>query len=109
MVRTSGGAQIFTLLAHEMAHIWAGQGGLSNPDYGLRSEWEDSTVEQFCNRVAAETLVPGEDFRSRWSPDLPSLSDHLRDLSRHYKVSIRGIFSPPILLQTQEKGSSQQA
>ena len=53
------------LLAHEMAHIWAGQGGLSNPDYGLRSEWEDSTVEQFCNRVAAETLVPGEDFRSR--------------------------------------------
>ena len=76
MVRTSGGAQIFTL-AHEMAHIWAGQGGLSNPDYGLRSEWEDSTVEQFCNRVAAETLVPGEDFRSRWSPDLPSLSDHL--------------------------------
>ena len=49
------GAQIFTL-AHEMAHIWAGQGGLSNPDYGLRSEWEDSTVEQFCNRVAAETL-----------------------------------------------------
>ena len=80
------GAQIFTL-AHEMAHIWAGQGGLSNPDYGLRSEWEDSTVEQFCNRVAAETLVPGEDFRSRWSPDLPSLSDHLRDLSRHYKVS----------------------
>ena len=50
------GAQIFTL-AHEMAHIWAGQGGLSNPDYGLRSEWEDSTVEQFCNRVAAETLV----------------------------------------------------
>ena len=54
------GAQIFTL-AHEMAHIWAEQGGLSNPDYGLRSEWEDSTVEQFCNRVAAETLVPGED------------------------------------------------
>ena len=31
--------------------------------------------------------MPGEDFRSRWSPDLPSLSDHLRDLSRHYKVS----------------------
>ena len=70
-----------------MAHIWAGQGGLSNPDYGLRSEWEDSTVEQFCNRVAAETLVPGEDFGLVDRPTSPSLSDHLRDLSRHYKVS----------------------
>ena len=80
------GAQIFTL-AHEMAHIWTGQGGLSNPDYSLRSEWEDNEMEQFCNRVAAETLVPGEDFRSSWSPDLSFLSDQLRDLSRHYKVS----------------------
>ena len=52
------GAQIFTF-AHEMAHIWVGQGGVSNPDYGLSSERQDSAVEQFCNRVAAETLVPG--------------------------------------------------
>ena len=80
------GAQIFTLV-HEMAHIWAGQGGLSNPDYGLRSEQQDSAMEQFCNRVAAETLVPGEDFRSRWLPDSPSLTDNLRDLSGYYKVS----------------------
>lgn len=80
------GAQIFTL-AHEMAHIWAGQGGLSNPNYGLRSEQQDSTMEHFCNRVAAETLVPGEDFRSRWLPDSPSLSDNLRSLVSHYKVS----------------------
>ena len=62
------GAQIFTF-AHELAHIWVGQGGVSNPDYGLSSEKQDSSVEQFCNRVAAETLVPGEDFRSRWEPD----------------------------------------
>ena len=61
------GAQIFTF-AHEMAHIWVGQGGVSNPDYGLSSEKQDSAAEQFCNRVAAETLVPGEDFRSRWEP-----------------------------------------
>ncbi len=80
------GAQIFTL-AHEMAHIWAGQGGLSNPDYGLRSEQPDSSMEQFCDRVAAETLVPGEDFRTRWVPDTPAFEDSLKDLSRHYKVS----------------------
>ena len=80
------GAQIFTF-AHEMAHIWAGQGGVSNPDYGLHSEQKDSLVEQFCNRVAAETLVPGEDFRSRWAPDSPALEDNLKNLSSHYKVS----------------------
>ena len=80
------GAQIFTL-AHEMAHIWAGVGGVSNPDYGLRHETQDSSIEQFCNRVAAETLVPGEDFRSRWEPDSPDLEGNLRSLSRHYRVS----------------------
>ena len=80
------GAQIFTL-AHELAHIWSGQGGISNPDYGLSREREDSTVEQFCNRVAAETLVPREDFRSRWALDSPTWEDNLNSLSSHYKVS----------------------
>ena len=80
------GAQIFTF-AHEMAHIWVGQGGVSNPDYGLSSEKQDSAVEQFCNRVAAETLVPGEDFRSRWEPGGLPLEAKLKGLSSHYKVS----------------------
>ena len=80
------GAQIFTL-AHEMAHIWAGIGGVSNPDYGLRYQGSDSSIEQFCNRVAAETLVPGEDFRSRWEPSSSNLESDLRSLSRHYRVS----------------------
>ena len=80
------GAQIFTF-AHEMAHIWVGQGGVSNPDYGLSSERQDNAVEQFCNRVAAETLVPGEDFRSRWEPGGLPLEAKLKGLSSHYKVS----------------------
>ena len=79
-------AQIFTL-AHEMAHIWTGQGGISNPDYGLRAERQDGSLEQFCNRVAAETLVPGEDFQSRWIPDDTALESNLKNLTHHYKVS----------------------
>ena len=79
-------AQIFTL-AHELAHIWTGQGGISNPDYGLRSDIQDGSLEQFCNRVAAETLVPSEDFRDRWIPDPSSFENNLQDLSRHYRVS----------------------
>ena len=80
------GAQLFTL-AHELAHIWTGEGGVSNPDYGLRFKQEDNAVELFCNRVAAETLVPSEDFKSQWSLDNPSLDDNLKRLSRYYKVS----------------------
>ena len=79
-------AQIFTL-AHELAHIWTGQGGISNPDYSLRSETQDGSLEQFCNRVAAETLVPSDDFRSRWLPDPTDLENNLQNLSRHYRVS----------------------
>lgn len=82
----SKGAQIFTL-AHEVAHIWAGLPGVSNPDYGLSHQHHQHAVETFCNRVAAETLVPGEDFRSRWKADRANLEDNLRPLVRHYKVS----------------------
>lgn len=80
------GAQIFTF-AHELAHIWSGQGGISNPNYGLLSEQQDSSLERFCNRVAAETLVPGEDFQNRWVPDSSRLEANLKNLSSQYKVS----------------------
>ena len=79
-------AQIFTL-AHEMAHIWTGRGGVSNPDYGLQYELQENAVERFCNRVAAETLVPSGDFLSRWTSGNMSLEDNLKSLMIHYKVS----------------------
>lgn len=80
------GAQIFTL-AHEMAHIWTGKGGVSNPDYGLQYKLQDNSVERFCNRVAAETLVPSGDFLSSWRFGDTSLEDNLDSLRTHYKVS----------------------
>lgn len=46
----SPGAWSFTLL-HELAHIWLGQTGVS----GARAE---KTIEQFCNEVAGEFLLP---------------------------------------------------
>ena len=79
------GAHLFTL-AHEMAHIWTGQGGVSNPDYGLRSQLRDLSVERFCNRVAAETLAPSGDFLTRWRSG-DTMEDNLNRLRRHYKIS----------------------
>jgi Zn-dependent peptidase ImmA (M78 family) len=78
----SKSAQMFTL-AHELAHIWIGQSALS--DVGPASSPSNS-VEMWCNRVAAELLVPlaalRQEYRSR-----AELHEETRRLARHFKVS----------------------
>ncbi len=73
-------AQLFTL-AHELAHIWIGQSAL---DDGCIAT--DQPVEQFCNQVAAEVLVPMEEFQVEWR-GLNGGPDELRRLSLRFKVS----------------------
>jgi len=55
-------SQIFTLV-HELAHIWIGQSAISNPD---ETQIGNDNVEAFCNKVAAQTLVPEEEFLRVW-------------------------------------------
>jgi Zn-dependent peptidase ImmA (M78 family) len=88
-------AQMFTL-AHELAHIWVGHSAISNaqassieePDSlaRLKPDSDGSLVERWCNRVAAELLVPEEEFRALYRPaaDLESEKDRL---ARQFKVS----------------------
>jgi Zn-dependent peptidase ImmA (M78 family) len=75
-------AQMFTL-AHELAHIWLGRSALS--DAGPISS-SAHNVEIWCNRVAAELLVPlallREEYRS--SAELRGEVDRL---ARRFKVS----------------------
>jgi Zn-dependent peptidase ImmA (M78 family) len=56
----SKAAQVFTF-AYELAHLWLGETGLSDLD--PRST-RDTAIERWCNRVAAELLVPMDEFRS---------------------------------------------
>jgi Zn-dependent peptidase ImmA (M78 family) len=72
-------AQIFTLI-HELAHIWLGQSALTNAT--LDATPTDET-ELWCNRVAAEVLVPLAAF----DPQEPYDSNELDRLARKYKVS----------------------
>ena len=78
-------AQIFTL-AHELAHIWIGQSGVSNLDYRTRARQQASPIDRFCDQVAAELLVPHEDFMGRWS-EREDVDSNLSLLARHYRVS----------------------
>ncbi|MDP3063555.1 MAG: XRE family transcriptional regulator [Chloroflexota bacterium] len=78
-------AQIFTL-AHELAHLWIGQSGISNPDYRKRASEQKHPIERICDSVAAEALVLEQDFLSGWDSGL-SLETNIVQLARHFKVS----------------------
>jgi len=75
-------AQMFTL-AHELAHLWLGATGLS--DAQARVE-PDQGIERWCNRVAAELLVPLESFRAVYDSEA-ELYNEMGRLARHFKVS----------------------
>jgi Zn-dependent peptidase ImmA (M78 family) len=78
----SKAAQMFTL-AHELAHIWLGESGVSDIEVGRMPTHH---IERWCNAVAAELLVPEFDFRAQYRPGA-RLSDELQRLAHHYKVS----------------------
>ncbi|MBU1207072.1 MAG: XRE family transcriptional regulator [Proteobacteria bacterium] len=75
-------AQMFTL-AHELAHIWLGQSAVSDAQALLLPELE---VERWCNRVAAELLVPLAVLREEYD-EAAELGDEVGRLARCFKVS----------------------
>ena len=75
-------AQMFTL-AHELAHIWLGESALSEVEPVSAPSHE---VEAWCNRVAAELLVPQASLRQEYREG-EDLTDELNRLARHFKVS----------------------
>ncbi|HYL73337.1 MAG TPA: XRE family transcriptional regulator [Bryobacteraceae bacterium] len=75
-------AQVFTL-AHELAHIWLGLSALSDAQASKVPEQE---VERWCNRVAAELLVPLAVVRAEYQSHNP-LGEEINRLARRFKVS----------------------
>lgn len=78
----SKAAQMFTL-AHELAHIWLGASGISNTE---ASRVPEQHVERWCNRVAAELLMPMEELRQVYDP-AASMQEEMQRLARLFKVS----------------------
>jgi Zn-dependent peptidase ImmA (M78 family)/DNA-binding XRE family transcriptional regulator len=75
------GARLFTLI-HELCHIWIGQSGVS--DAGANNHRDE---ERFCNAVAAELLVPTDEFKQLWRIDVEQWQQNLPDLEAHFHVS----------------------
>jgi Zn-dependent peptidase ImmA (M78 family) len=75
-------AQIFTI-AHELAHIWLGQSAVSDTQ---AVQTPEHVVEQWCNQVAAELLVPLAVIREEYRLNGP-LHEEMNRLARQFKVS----------------------
>ena len=75
-------AWVFTL-AHELAHIWLGDSGVSDAAPAAAN-----AIEKYCNAVAAEVLVPSSAFVELWNEDANRfLNDKLDAVRRKFKVS----------------------
>jgi len=75
-------AQMFTL-AHELAHIWLGQSALTDVGLIARAVQE---IESWCDKAAAEFLVPEQQLRGYWR-DVRREASPFEALARQFKVS----------------------
>ena len=95
--------QLFSLL-HEVSHILLGTAGVTKIDdrYVFRLTGQSKAVEVFCNRFAAEFLVPSDDFDQRLVPGVP-IEDLVDALAHRYSVSreviLRKLFDKGIVDQ----------
>ena len=75
-------AQMFTLV-HELAHIWLGESALT--DTGLTSQ-PSQAIESWCDKAAAEFLVPAEELRACWR-EVRHDESPFDVIARRFKVS----------------------
>ena len=75
-------AQMFTL-AHELAHLWIGESALSDINIATAPT---NQIENWCNQVAAELLVPFSIISKEYRPT-NTLYDEVNRLARFFKVS----------------------
>ena len=95
----SKAAQMFTL-AHELAHIWLGETGVSDTQAGQLPEQH---TERWCNQVAAELLMPMKQLRATYRRDA-EIPDEIQRLAREFKIStlvaLRRLFDAGYINQT---------
>jgi Zn-dependent peptidase ImmA (M78 family) len=95
----SKSAQMFSL-AHELAHLALGESGVSDAEAGCVPE---QAVERWCNRVAAELLMPLAELSHTVQREAP-IEQEIQRLARLFKVStlvaLRRLFDAGLINET---------
>ena len=78
-------AQLFTL-AHELAHIWVGAGGVSDADLTIGVDFQMG-LEEFCNAVAGQVLLPWDLVRDSWADGKGPWPEWVRKIASRFRLS----------------------
>ena len=78
-------AQLFTL-AHELAHIWVGAGGVSDADLTI-GVGRQRSLEEFCNMVAGQVLLPWDLVRDSWADGKAPWQKWIRKEASRFRLS----------------------
>ena len=76
--------QMFTM-AHELAHVWLGRAGEGLSGFENFSP-RGMEVETFCDKAAAEFLLPAEELKAQWV-DVKHEQQPFKALAQRFKVS----------------------
>jgi Zn-dependent peptidase ImmA (M78 family) len=76
-------ARLFSML-HELAHIWLGENELFNVDNEIQPVGK---LEQLCNSVASELLMPDEAFMNAWGKTGEDVEKNLESIKDAFPVS----------------------
>lgn len=78
--------RVFSLI-HELAHIGLGQDSLFNDRSGQACH--NKNIEQLCNAVAAEILVPNSIFEKKWLDNKTNnLEQKIETIAKFFKCSV---------------------
>ena len=80
-------AKIFTLV-HEVVHLFLNDSGISEDTISYRKPTcDEDRIENFCNDVAGEVLMPKESFLSEFKKSSGTLEERIAALSTTFLVS----------------------
>lgn len=81
-------AKVFTLI-HEVAHLFLNESGISEDPIRFRTpSCREDEIENFCNMVASEVLMPEDIFHREFGLIQNStLKEKVKALSKHFLVS----------------------
>lgn len=81
-------SQLFTLV-HELVHLWLNSSGVSNINIeDETSSTDNDEIELYCNRVAAETLMPEKQLLEALSQDAALITlQMIENLAKMFSVS----------------------